>query len=557
MTKPSALLVLAGWALLAASCGGAGNPSTSSPTPAPITASATSTLDPSPTPLAGTQTPAARVERIVYIGVDGNVWSMDPAGKEKLQLSSDGGNSAPRWSPDGTRVAFVHWNGEATASRRVELMAADGRSRVVVADSLPGFGVGANAPSAYVGNIRWSADSCTIYAHVAPGPVGMHPIQSVPLCGGSPKEASFAHFFDVRSDGTFVRTSAGGGEPNRLEIGKLDGSGDQIAKDSPEGPVAWSRDGTRVALRIGNAMQILDTSGEPVANLVASAKSSGFLDQTVAWSPDGREIAYDTNDGVSALDLSTGTSRVIGEGSQPDWGQTASVADRTVIVAGTGDCLNAREEPNVSATKLACLVDGTRGRVTAGPKFADGYIWVMLESVGWVVVDFLQPCSPGADGEIECPVSTPASSLDEQFTSGFFGAINEMRGHLPPFNRSPILTRVAEDYLLVLSQRADLETAIPSDGRLVLADKAATAGYPGGVRGFAGACSCDPDTLPRNYAQSGYGESDEQISIFGNREYSDLGVACVKIPRERTNNVGQEIRYAVIACVGVAGISSQ
>src|ERR1700674_5253244 len=99
----AAALMLAGWAL-AASCGGAGNPTTLNSTPAPARADATSTLDPSPTPLAATQTSAARVERIAYIGVDGNVWSMDPAGNEKTQLTSDGGNSSPRLSPDGARV---------------------------------------------------------------------------------------------------------------------------------------------------------------------------------------------------------------------------------------------------------------------------------------------------------------------------------------------------------------------------------------------------------------------------------------------------------------------
>ncbi len=62
----------------------------------------------------------------------------------------------------------------------------------------------------------------------------------------------------------------------------------------------------------------------------------------------------------------------------------------TVIVGGTGDCLNVHDAPGTTGTVVQCIPDGTTGQVTDGPVVADGFTWWKLDSRGWVVGDYLK-----------------------------------------------------------------------------------------------------------------------------------------------------------------------
>lgn len=63
---------------------------------------------------------------------------------------------------------------------------------------------------------------------------------------------------------------------------------------------------------------------------------------------------------------------------------------RAVVAgAGTGDCVNVREGPSLSAAVRRCLPDGARLRLIDGPVSADGYQWWRLEGLGWSVADYL------------------------------------------------------------------------------------------------------------------------------------------------------------------------
>jgi len=61
------------------------------------------------------------------------------------------------------------------------------------------------------------------------------------------------------------------------------------------------------------------------------------------------------------------------------------------IVAGTGDCVNVRERPSLSAPAKACLPDGARLRLVEGPVSADGHAWWRLDALGWAVSQYLSP----------------------------------------------------------------------------------------------------------------------------------------------------------------------
>jgi hypothetical protein len=68
----------------------------------------------------------------------------------------------------------------------------------------------------------------------------------------------------------------------------------------------------------------------------------------------------------------------------------------TVIVTGTGSCLNVRAAPRPDAPVRNCLKDGTEVTVVEGPRFVEGRRWWLLAGEGW-----------GADSYLRYPDAIP------------------------------------------------------------------------------------------------------------------------------------------------------
>ncbi len=63
----------------------------------------------------------------------------------------------------------------------------------------------------------------------------------------------------------------------------------------------------------------------------------------------------------------------------------------TVVVEGTGTCLNVRVSPSIKADAVDCIADGTTIVLEDGPVTADGYDWWRPQDrSGWVVGDYLR-----------------------------------------------------------------------------------------------------------------------------------------------------------------------
>jgi len=63
----------------------------------------------------------------------------------------------------------------------------------------------------------------------------------------------------------------------------------------------------------------------------------------------------------------------------------------TVIVEGTGTCLNVRVSPSVKADAVDCIADGTKIVLEDGPVTADGHDWWRPQDrSGWVAGDYLR-----------------------------------------------------------------------------------------------------------------------------------------------------------------------
>jgi len=87
------------------------------------------------------------------------------------------------------------------------------------------------------------------------------------------------------------------------------------------GPVPWSPDGTRLALKTASEIQILDAGGRIISALSPPGLDgpSDSLDQALDWSPDGQSLVYETANGLKILTVATGKAKSLVEGSQPDW----------------------------------------------------------------------------------------------------------------------------------------------------------------------------------------------------------------------------------------------
>jgi len=250
------------------------------PTVPPAVPTATATVrpaTPTPSPTA-TARPTASTDWADFVFVwDGNLWLASGDGARQLQLTSDGGYSSPRWSPDGTRIAFVQGQ---ELKAEIGVMDADGHGKRLFT----------NDDAADAGPV-WSPRGDTIaYTRTA--------------------DTSGDGRIDQQDEAEVWLVNADGGSPRRLAAGR---------------DPAWAPEGLRLAFatngtldsagpwRTNNGIHVINTKGQnewtlvSVANLPADLQWAGFpfhpgttlLKQPV-WSPDGSRLAF-TSNGHSGL----------------------------------------------------------------------------------------------------------------------------------------------------------------------------------------------------------------------------------------------------------------
>jgi hypothetical protein len=81
-----------------------------------------------------------------------------------------------------------------------------------------------------------------------------------------------------------------------------------------------------------------------------------------------------------------------------------------VEIIGTGSCLNVRTDPGGAA--VDCLAEGTKIKLSAGPRDANNLQWWQVEGRnGWVAADFLRYSDAKTDAvPTQRPANTPAAS---------------------------------------------------------------------------------------------------------------------------------------------------
>jgi RNA polymerase sigma-70 factor (ECF subfamily) len=219
-----------------------------------------------------------------------HVWKAKPDWSEAVNLSEPlglhGVNWAPRWSPDGTLIAFVHWDtpgGEWYGPGEPWLMRADGSAacRVVPRECLPLLGL--------VTGVRWSRDGrclicCSYVASAASASVEVEVWgRQLRVLPPQPTPGTWSPDGSKKAFDRTVRGKAAGqpGHWRQMLVARADGSAarvvvEQFIPDAAIEPFRPTAEDRRRAPMYDDRLNVLSIAG-PVGP---------------TWSPRGDKIAF-------------------------------------------------------------------------------------------------------------------------------------------------------------------------------------------------------------------------------------------------------------------------
>lgn len=233
---------------------------------------------------------AADQGRIAYMAIPGlneDIYVMNADGTSPTRLTvNEQFDSWPSWSPDGSRVAYVHEPVDSAAGNTMEIyvMNADGSNptRLTVNNAIDYM------PS-------WSPDGSRI-AFIS-------------------NRAYEAAGYDYSSPCDIYVMKADGTNPTRLTTNGVDSR------------IAWSPDGSRIAYSDGG-IWVMKADGTNPTRLVVGEQP--------AWSPDGTRIAFtawqNSADRILVMKADGTNPTFLVDGSQPTWSPDSA---RIAFVGGS------------------------------------------------------------------------------------------------------------------------------------------------------------------------------------------------------------------------------
>ncbi len=265
------------------------------PTPNP-----TSTPNPAPTS-------ASSAGLIAYLGIDGNIFTIDPQNANRQAVTNDaqlgsgaGGEirsyQAPTWSPDGHRLAYVQVNskGGQTESAHLLISDPDGSQQVNAFESereLPFY-------------LYWSPDSQKLSFLAGGGLASDLILRVVPDRGGEAQEldhgSPYYWAWGPDSQDIFIHTGGAAKDSAEARLAFLGLDSQTAGQKLDLHPTTfqapdWSSNGEELLLAAeiedgSPALMLTNRRGEVEKEL---AKFDGAI--AFGWSPDGKQIAFLTN----------------------------------------------------------------------------------------------------------------------------------------------------------------------------------------------------------------------------------------------------------------------
>lgn len=244
------------------------------------------------------------------------VINSDGSGRRRL-TRSPAREESPHWSPDGRTISFVRWSPSRGTFAIYEVSADGSRTRRLTSE----LAAGAQGPG-WPGRFAWSPDGRGIAFHrleagnidvwvVNADGTGLRNLTRSPL-------NEFAR--EWSPDGRKIiisqasRTAIVFGTANGFLVVNADGSGLRRLTNAGRSDVAWSPDGRKLALatvryaddgRISffTEVYVMNADGSGLRKLARhEGKPPAGVDASVAWSRDGRRIAFTSGrDGNSEI----------------------------------------------------------------------------------------------------------------------------------------------------------------------------------------------------------------------------------------------------------------